>query len=78
MTSHLNVEIKARCGDAQGALRRLEALGAVQQGVDDQRDTYFPAKAGRLKLREGGIENSLIHYVRSGPGRPEGLLGDVA
>ena len=65
MTAHLNVEIKARCGDAAGTLRRLEALGAVQQGVDEQRDTYFPAAEGRLKLREGGIENSLIHYVRA-------------
>jgi adenylate cyclase class 2 len=64
VASHLNVEIKARCQDAQGLLRQLEAFGAVQQGVDDQRDTYFPASVGRLKLREGGIENSLIHYVR--------------
>jgi adenylate cyclase class IV len=27
-------------------------------------DTYFCASTGRLKLRTGNIENSLIHYVR--------------
>ncbi|MGZ5191345.1 MAG: CYTH domain-containing protein, partial [Flavisolibacter sp.] len=28
-------------------------------------DTYFNAAKGRLKLREGNIENALIHYERS-------------
>jgi adenylate cyclase class 2 len=64
MASHLNVEIKARCADPDAVLRRLAELGAEEQGVDRQVDTYFPAAAGRLKLREGGIENYLIHYVR--------------
>ncbi|TBR20481.1 MAG: CYTH domain-containing protein, partial [Chitinophagaceae bacterium] len=34
------------------------------QGLDHQIDTYFNAKYGRLKLREGNIENSLINYDR--------------
>jgi adenylate cyclase class 2 len=65
VTSHLNVEIKARCPDPEGVLRRLAAVGAEEQGIDHQLDTYFPAEAGRLKLREGGIENYLIHYMRN-------------
>jgi adenylate cyclase class 2 len=34
------------------------------QGVDHQKDTYFNVPTGRLKLREGNIENALIQYDR--------------
>ncbi len=64
MPAHLNVEIKARCDDPEALLQRLQRLGAVLEGVDRQVDTYFHAATGRLKLRSGNIENSLIHYVR--------------
>ncbi len=33
-------------------------------GEDHQIDTYFNVQSGRLKLREGNIENALIHYER--------------
>lgn len=33
-------------------------------GEDHQIDTYFNIPKGRLKLREGNIENALIHYER--------------
>ena len=33
-------------------------------GEDHQLDTYFNVPNGRLKLREGNIENALIHYER--------------
>lgn len=33
-------------------------------GEDHQIDTYFNVPTGRLKLREGNIENALIHYER--------------
>lgn len=62
---HLNYEFKARTG------RLHEQEGILQQnnpryiGEDHQRDTYFNVPNGRLKLREGNIENSLIHYVRT-------------
>jgi predicted adenylyl cyclase CyaB len=32
--------------------------------VDEQTDTYFTVSHGRLKLREGNIENNLIFYER--------------
>jgi adenylate cyclase class 2 len=34
-------------------------------GEDHQTDTYFNVPTGRLKLREGNIENTLIQYHRT-------------
>lgn len=65
MATHLNVEIKARCAHPQRVVRRLRELGAHEQGLDRQVDTYFVCAAGRLKLRQGPIENHLIHYARA-------------
>ncbi|MCL4418439.1 MAG: class IV adenylate cyclase [Actinobacteria bacterium] len=41
------------------------------KGTDHQIDTYFKVKAGRLKLREGNIENYLIHYQRDNQEGPK-------
>jgi predicted adenylyl cyclase CyaB len=76
----LNVEIKARCLDHDRVRAALEGIGARCVGTDRQIDTYFPAKTGRLKLREGNIENSFIHYRRpdqEGPKRSEVTLARV-
>lgn len=62
---HLNVEIKARCSNPQGIRSILESKGAEYSGLDHQIDTYFRVSSGRLKLREGNIENTLIFYERS-------------
>ena len=62
---HLNVEIKARCEDGEGIRRILEECGAQYHGLDHQIDTYFKVPHGRLKLREGNIENYLIFYERN-------------
>jgi adenylate cyclase class 2 len=48
---------------------RLRTLSPREVGTDQQRDTYFEVPSGRLKLREGGIEKSLIFYRR--PNRAE-------
>jgi homotetrameric cytidine deaminase len=60
-----NVEIKARDADAARTLERALALGASDEGVLVQRDTYFGQARGRLKLREqeGGTAQ-LIAYER--------------
>ena len=63
--SHLNVEIKARCNRPDAVRRILRQRGADFKGTDRQVDTYFRCRSGRLKLREGNIENSLIHYDRA-------------
>lgn len=73
----LNVEIKARCKNPERIRRILESQEAYFRGVDRQIDTYFKANHGRLKLREGKIENHLIHYFRqdqAGPKKSEILL----
>ncbi|HEY8515294.1 MAG TPA: class IV adenylate cyclase [Candidatus Binatia bacterium] len=63
--SRRNVEIKARCADHGRVRAELERRGARRVGLDRQIDTYFRVAHGRLKLREGTIENALIHYQRS-------------
>ena len=68
--SHQITEIKARCPDLARCEAVLRGLGARFVGLDRQVDTYFPCADGRLKLREGTIERSLIAYRRptqSGP-----------
>ncbi len=77
---HLNIEIKARCDKPEQVREFLHSRSARFAGVDHQTDTYFRALAGRLKLREGNVENALIHYRRSneaGPGKSEVMLYPV-
>src|SRR6266536_3596436 len=62
--SFLNVEIKAKCSDAGFIRDYLLSNGAEFKGIDEQTDTYFNVSNGRLKLREGNIENNLIYYKR--------------
>ena len=62
---HINFEFKARAKE----ISKLEELLLKEQplfiGEDRQIDTYFNVGNGRLKLREGNIENALIHYERT-------------
>jgi len=60
----VNVEIKARCGGPARIRRILEARKAEFRGTDRQIDTYFNVPRGRLKIREGTIENCLVFYER--------------
>jgi homotetrameric cytidine deaminase len=60
-----NVELKALDPDPARSLATCRELGAEDRGVLRQRDTYFRARSGRLKLREekpGGAV--LIQYDR--------------
>ena len=68
---HLNVEIKARCKDAGFVRDFLKENMADFKGTDKQTDTYFKVDNGRLKLRQGNIENALIHYTRSNQAGPK-------
>lgn len=61
----LNIEIKAKCADPDFIRTYLEKNGAEFKGTDHQVDTYFNVATGRLKLREGNIENNLIYYERT-------------
>ncbi len=59
-----NIEIKARIVDLSVIRNRLIDRKAKFVGLDHQIDTYFQVKSGRLKLRQGNIENHLIYYER--------------
>ena len=59
----LNVEVKARCNRIDEVRRILMEAGVEARGIDRQADTYFQAPRGRLKIREGTIENALIAFT---------------
>lgn len=59
-----NFEFKAAVKDLAALEKKLLTLDPVFIGEDNQTDTYFNVTKGRLKLREGNIENSLIYYER--------------
>lgn len=67
----LNIEIKARCNDATAIRAYLLTNEADFKGIDEQTDTYFNVPNGRLKLREGNIENNLIFYERTNQAGPK-------
>ena len=68
---YLNVEIKAGCSNTERIRKYLLDNNADFKGTDLQTDTYFNVHNGRLKLREGNIENNLIYYERSDQAGPK-------
>jgi adenylate cyclase class 2 len=69
--SYINVEIKARTNKADFVREYLRKAGADFKGTDLQTDTYFNVPLGRLKLRQGKIENNLIWYERANQEGPK-------
>jgi homotetrameric cytidine deaminase len=65
MDPHRNVELKARDHDPEATLAAALGHGAQDQGVLTQKDTYFAAREGRLKLREEHDAATLIAYARA-------------
>ena len=66
-----NVEIKARCNNPGRIRQLLEEQEADFKGTDHQTDTYFEVPEGRLKLRQGSIEQNLIYYQRPDSASPK-------
>ena len=62
--THLNIEFKAKTNNSISLEQKLLSLSPQFVGEDHQRDTYYDVQIGRLKLREGNIENALIWYQR--------------
>lgn len=62
--THLNIEFKAKTNDIKALEEKLLSLNPQFIGEDHQKDTYYNVNTGRLKLREGNIENALIWYHR--------------
>lgn len=69
--AHINIEIKARTSYLEKIRETLKRVGADFKGTDHQVDTYFKVNTGRLKLREGNIENHLIFYEREDVAGPK-------
>src|SRR3954471_20348192 len=70
MHARRNVELKAHDHDPEKTPAPPLAPGAADQGVLQQRDTYFAAREGRLKLREERAGDAppsatLIAYARA-------------
>lgn len=72
---HTLIEIKAKCRHPGRIREILRQSGADFKGTDEQTDTYFKCTKGRLKLRQGLIENNLIFYKR--PNQPGPKQSDV-
>lgn len=62
---HVNFEFKARHRNTAEAETSLLQQAPLFVGEDHQTDTYFNTANGRLKLREGVIEQALIYYQRT-------------
>jgi adenylate cyclase class IV len=62
-----NLEIKVADHDPAASARACLALGASDEGVLRQRDTYFAVRSGRLKLREDldAATAELVLYERA-------------
>jgi predicted adenylyl cyclase CyaB len=65
------IEIKAHCSNPLEIRQILESKQADFKGTDHQIDTYFVVPEGRLKLRQGNIENTFIHYNRNNQAGPK-------
>jgi predicted adenylyl cyclase CyaB len=79
--SHINIEIKAKCFHPEKVEAFLLSKSARFVGTDQQKDTYFNVPIGRLKLRQGNIENSLIYYERpdqQGPKQSDFSLSQIS
>jgi predicted adenylyl cyclase CyaB len=60
-----NLEIKAPCADLDAARATALRIGAQPAYEEEQRDTYFTTRTGRLKLRETSSGRAeLIPYLR--------------
>lgn len=61
-----NIEIKARFENLGQARERAIELGGKFLWKDQQTDTYFETRAGKLKLRESELNGSeLLPYIKT-------------
>lgn len=58
---NINIEVKSKFSDHDKIRTVLKLKEAEYLGIDFQTETYFDVRNGTLKLREGNIENKLIH-----------------
>lgn len=68
---HINIEIKARTNNQDFIRNILKERKADFKGIDHQIDTYFNTSSGKLKYRQGNIENALVYYERENKTGPK-------
>ena len=56
--------IKAKLNDFDSVEKILTLINATYIGLDYQTDYYFETEKGKLKYRQGTIENLITHYER--------------
>ncbi|MDL5050181.1 hypothetical protein QQ054_29680 [Oscillatoria amoena NRMC-F 0135] len=64
-TTYKDFTIKASVKDFAPIEGILTNMNAHYAGLDEQTDYYFETHVGKLKLRQGTIENVIIHYRRA-------------
>lgn len=62
--SYQDFTIKAKVSDFEKTEKILRAINSTFVGVDLQKDIYFKVAKGKLKWRQGTIENLITHYER--------------
>ena len=61
-----NIELKARIADLERARESAREIAPARVGIEQQVDTYFGCRTGRLKLRERDeLPSQLIAYERT-------------
>lgn len=77
-----NIELKARLANLDAARRVAESVASGRLGLQQQVDTYFHCRDGRLKLREiDGLSAQLVWYARpdqQGPKASDYVLVPIA
>ncbi len=66
-----NIEIKARINDYEKIKKLIEDICSIPIEIEQQEDTFFNTKHGRLKLREGDGESAIMYYNRSDSHEPK-------
>lgn len=64
MENYQDFTLKAVIKNHEEVWSRLQHLGAEFIGTDHQTDHYFETERGKLKWRQGTIENLITHYER--------------
>ena len=61
----MNFEFRAHCHDPEKIKHLLKSINAEYIGNEEQYNTYFNVKVGRLKLQESSKGRDLIHYDKN-------------
>jgi adenylate cyclase, class 2 len=77
MGERTNFEIKAKCTNISLARNILISHNAEFKGIDYQKDTYLNVSKGRLKIREGLVENCIVYYERPDDLKPKKCSYDI-